>query len=50
MGGNSLKNIIGVRFKKAGKVYYFDKVTGKMIVGQKNIGGHWYLFDSKGAM
>ncbi|WP_410504558.1 hypothetical protein ABE953_07635 [Ligilactobacillus salivarius] len=33
-----------------GKVYYFDKVTGKMTVGQKNIGGHWYLFDSKGAM
>ncbi|WP_431021124.1 hypothetical protein, partial [Bacillus subtilis] len=21
-----------------------------MTVGQKNIGGHWYLFDSKGAM
>ena len=33
-----------------GKVYYFDKVTGKMTVGQKNIGGHWYLFDSKGVM
>ena len=33
-----------------GKVYYFDKVTGKMTVGQKNIGGHWYLFNSKGVM
>lgn len=33
-----------------GKVYYFDKVTGKMTTGQKNIDGHWYLFNSKGVM
>ncbi|URI12678.1 N-acetylmuramoyl-L-alanine amidase [Ligilactobacillus salivarius] len=29
---------------------YFDKVTGAMTTGQKNINNHWYLFDNKGAM
>ena len=29
---------------------YFDKVTGAMSTGQKNINNHWYLFDDKGAM
>ncbi|MEY8736166.1 KxYKxGKxW signal peptide domain-containing protein [Lactobacillus sp. AN1001] len=29
---------------------YFDKFDGKMTVGQKNINGHWYLFNEKGAM
>ena len=24
MGGNELKNIVGVRFRKLGKIYFFD--------------------------
>ena len=24
MGGNALKNIVGVRFRKLGKIYFFD--------------------------
>ena len=30
--------------------HYFDKFDGKMAVGQKNINGHWYLFNKDGAM
>lgn len=30
--------------------HYFDKFDGKMAVGQKNINGHWYLFNEQGAM
>ena len=30
--------------------HYFDKITGAMSTGQKNINNHWYLFDDKGAM
>ena len=30
--------------------YYFDKITGAMSKGEKNIGGHWYLFNNKGIM
>ena len=33
-----------------GKTYYFDTFDGAMVIGQKNIDNHWYLFDNKGAM
>ena len=30
--------------------YYFDKITGAISKGEKNIDGHWYLFNNKGIM
>ena len=30
--------------------YYFDKITGAISNGEKNIDGHWYLFNNKGIM
>ena len=37
MGGNSLKNIIGVRFKKLGKIYFFNPKDLKVQKGTKVI-------------
>ena len=35
--------------KVGGKNYSFNRTTGALqAVGQKNINGHWYLFDNKG--
>ena len=30
--------------------YYFDKFSGAMTTGQRNIDGSWYLFDDQGVM
>ena len=30
--------------------YYFDKFSGAMTTGQRNIDGSWYLFDNQGVM
>src|SRR5699024_7475464 len=30
--------------------YYFDKFSGAMTTGQKNIAGSWYLFNNQGVM
>ena len=37
MGGNKLKNIIGVRFKKLGKIYFFNPKNLKVKKGDKVI-------------
>ena len=37
MGGSSLKNIIGVRFKKLGKIYFFNPKGLKVRKGVKVI-------------
>ena len=34
----------------SGKTYYFDKIQGTVATGEKKIGNHMYLFDSKGVM
>ena len=33
MGGNALKNIVGVRFRRLGKIYFFDP---QYLVTRKN--------------
>ena len=37
MGGSKLKNIIGVRFKKLGKIYFFNPKNLKVHKGDKVI-------------
>lgn len=37
MGGSKLKNIIGVRFKKLGKIYFFNPKNLKVHKGNKVI-------------
>ena len=37
MGGCKLKNIIGVRFKKLGKIYFFNPKNLKLKKGDKVI-------------
>ena len=37
MGGNELKNIVGVRFKKLGKIYFFNPKNIKVKKGDKVI-------------
>ena len=37
MGGSKLKNIIGVRFKKLGKIYFFNPKNLKVKKGDKVI-------------
>ena len=37
MGGNELKNIVGVRFKKLGKIYFFNPKQLKVKKGDNVI-------------
>ena len=37
MGGSKLKNIVGVRFKKLGKIYFFNPRNLKVVKGDKVI-------------
>ena len=37
MGGSSLKNIVGVRFKRLGKIYFFNPKNLKVQKGTKVI-------------
>ena len=44
MGGSKLKDIVGVRFKKLGKIYFFNPKKWKLKKGDKVIVTGGYPF------